>query len=254
MKAKVYLVGAGPGDPGLITVKGLECIRSAEVIIYDALVDERLLQEAPLSAELVYVGKKHQDHSMEQVDINALLIAKGREGKVVVRLKGGDPFIFGRGGEEVQALAAEGIPFEVVPGVSAGVAVPAYAGIPVTHRGLSSSVALITGHEDPAKGKSSIAWDKVSTGVDTLVVFMGCRNLAQIVDELVRNGRSPSTPVALIQEGTFSHQRTLTGTLESIVALAHANGFRPPTIIVVGEVVRLRETISWLDERVLSMM
>lgn len=246
---KVYLVGAGPGDPGLITVKGLECIRGADVLVYDNLVDERILGDAHSNIELIYVGKTPQRHTMEQGEINALLIEKAREGKIVVRLKGGDPFIFGRGGEELQALAAEGINFEVVPGISAGVAAPAYAGIPVTHRGLASSFAFITGHEDPTKRKSSIAWDKLATGVDTLVFFMGFENLSLIVDQLIQHGRSPATPVALIREGTRPSQQVVTGTLENIVALAKENNFKPPTVIVVGEVVRLRESVRWFDTR-----
>ena len=244
---KVYLVGAGPGDRGLITVKGLECIRTADVIVYDALVDEQILEEAGADAETIYVGKTYEGHTLEQSEINALLVSKAKEGKVVVRLKGGDPFVFGRGGEEVQALAAEGVPFEVVPGISAGVAAPAYAGIPVTHRGLASSFALVTGHEDPTKGKSSIAWDRLATGVDTLVFFMGFGNLAQIVDELVNNGRSPATPVALVQEGTRPSQRVITGMLENIVAQAEESDFKPPVIVVVGEVVGLREAGRWFD-------
>ena len=248
-RGKVYLVGAGPGDRGLITVKGLECIKTAEVIVYDALVDERILDEVKADAELIYVGKTYEGHTMEQGEINALLVAKAREGKTIVRLKGGDPFIFGRGGEEVEALAAEDIAFEVVPGISAGVAAPAYAGIPVTHRGLASSLALVTGHEDLTKSKSSIAWEKLATGVDTLVFFMGFGNLAQIADELVKNGRSPTTPVALIREGTRPSQQVITGTLDNIVALAEEGSFKPPVIIVVGEVVKLREIARWFDTR-----
>jgi uroporphyrinogen III methyltransferase/synthase len=246
---KVYLVGAGPGDRGLITVKGLECIRIAEAIIYDALVDEQILGEARADAELIYVGKTYEGHTLEQNEINSLLVNKAKEGKTVARLKGGDPFVFGRGGEEVQALAAEGIPFEVVPGISAGTAVPAYAGIPVTHRGLASSLALVTGHEDPTKEMSSVAWDKLATGVDTLVLFMGFGNLAQIVGELVKNGRPPATPVALVREGTRPSQRVITGTLENIVAQAEGSDFKPPVIVVVGEVVGLRETARWFDTR-----
>ena len=246
---KVFLVGAGPGDPGLITVRGLECLRNADVIVYDNLVDERLLGDAPSDAELIYVGKTPERHTMEQTEINALLVSKAKEGKVVVRLKGGDPFVFGRGGEEAQALAAEDIPFEVVPGVSAGVAAAAYAGIPVTQRGLSSSVAFITGHEDPTKRQSSIAWDRLATGVDTLVFYMGLENLPQIVDQLVKNGRSPATPVALIRDATRPSQQTLVGTLADIVTLAKERKLEPPVIIVVGEVVRLRDVARWFDKR-----
>jgi len=186
-KGKVYLVGAGPGDPGLITVKGLDCLRRADVVIYDRLIDDRLLDAAPLEAERIYVGKGRGRHAKEQKEINQLLVSKGREGKTVVRLKGGDPFVLGRGGEEAEALAMNHVPFEVVPGVSSALAVPAYAGIPVTDRRLASSFTVITGHEDAEKGKSSISWDKISTGSDTLVFLMGMGNLAHIVHQLVQN-------------------------------------------------------------------
>jgi uroporphyrinogen III methyltransferase/synthase len=244
---KVYLVGAGPGDPGLITVKGLECLKKADVVIYDRLVDDRLLEEAPPRAEKIYVGKGRGCHAMEQKEINLLLISKTREGRVVVRLKGGDPFVLGRGGEEAEVLAANNIPFEVVSGVSSAYAVPAYAGIPVTHRRLASSFTVITGHEDPEKGESSIDWSRISTGGDTLVFLMGMGNLAQIAEKLVQNGRLPSTPVAVISQGTSPEQRTLVGTLEDIGGRARKEGFEPPAVIVVGEVVNLREQIRWFD-------
>ncbi|MCJ7515502.1 MAG: uroporphyrinogen-III C-methyltransferase [Dehalococcoidia bacterium] len=246
-RSKVYLVGAGPGDPGLITVKGLECLRKADVIIYDRLVDDSLLEEASPSADKIYVGKGRGCHAMEQKEINLLLIGKVREGKIVVRLKGGDPFVLGRGGEEAEVLAANNIPFEVVPGVSSAYAVPAYAGIPVTHRRLASSFTVITGHEDPKKVESSIEWDRISTGSDTLVFLMGMGNLAHIMDKLIQNGRSPSTPVAVISQGTSPQQRTLVGTLENIGSRAQKEGFEPPAVIVVGEVVKLREQIRWFD-------
>jgi len=249
MKGKVYLVGAGPGDPGLITVKGLKCLKQAEVVIYDRLVDERLLQEARSDAELIYVGKSPQHHALEQPQINDLLVAKAQQDKVVVRLKGGDPFVLGRGGEEAEALASNGIPFEIVPGVSAAVAVPAYAGIPVTHRGLASSFAVFTGHEDPTKGEPSLAWDKLATAADTLVFLMGVANLAQIAAELVKNGRSPATPAALIRQGTTPQQQTLVGSLENIAALAERDKFQPPAVLLIGEVVKLRQHLSWFDNR-----
>ena len=248
-KGKVYLVGAGPGEPRLITVRGLECIKEADVIIYDRLVDKRLLDAAQAGIELIYVGKSPQSRIMEQSEINKLLIDKAEEGKVVVRLKGGDPFIFGRGGEEAEALADSHIPFEVVPGIPAGVAVPAYAGIPVTHRGLASSFAIVTGHEDPTKSESSIAWDRLATGVDTLVFLMGMENLPQIADQLIKNGRSPDTPVALIHDGTGHGQQTVTGELENIVLLARERDLRPPAVIVVGDVVRLRDKLRWFDNQ-----
>jgi uroporphyrinogen III methyltransferase/synthase len=247
-RGKVYLVGAGPGDPGLITVKGLECLRKADVVIYDRLVDDSLLGEAPLDAEKIYVGKGGSCHAMEQKEINLLLVSKAREGKNVVRLKGGDPFVLGRGGEEAEVLAANDITFEVVPGVSSAYAVPAYAGIPVTHRRLASSFTVVTGHEDPEKGESRIDWDKISTGSDTLVFLMGMGNLTHIVNKLIQNGRLPSTPIAVISQGTSPKQRTIIGTLEDIDSRAQKEGFEPPAVIVVGEVVKLREQIRWFDK------
>jgi uroporphyrinogen III methyltransferase/synthase len=246
-RGRVYLVGAGPGAPSLITVKGLQCLRKADVIVYDRLVDDSLLGKAPAEAEKIYVGKGRGCHAMEQKEINLLMVTKAREGKVVVRLKGGDPFVLGRGGEEAEVLAANHVPFEIVPGVSSAYAVPAYAGIPVTHRRLASSFTVITGHEAPAKGESSIAWDKLSTGSDTLVFLMGMGNLAHIVDQLIRNGRPSSTPVAVISQGASPRQRTVVGTLANIVSRARQKSFEPPAVIVVGEVVRLREELRWFD-------
>ncbi|MBI4286615.1 MAG: uroporphyrinogen-III C-methyltransferase [Chloroflexi bacterium] len=242
---KVYLVGAGPGDPALITQKGMMCLARAEVVIYDHLLDEQLVQLAPAQAERLYVGKSGARHAMEQAEINRLLVARAKAGKLVVRLKGGDPFVFGRGGEEAEALAFNHIPFEVVPGVTSAVAVPAYAGIPVTHRGLASSFAVITGHEDPAKPVSSISWAKLATGVDTLVFLMGMQNLAEIAARLVENGRAADTPVAVIKDGTRPEQRTVTGTLADIAGKVKAEGLGPPAVIVVGEVVKLR--LCWFD-------
>ncbi len=253
MKAgKVYLVGAGPGDSGLITQKGLECLAQADVIIYDHLLDERLLDRASQKAEKVYVGKVASKHTREQVEINKLLVEKAKEGKVVVRLKGGDPFVLGRGGEEAEALAYNHIPFEVVPGVSSAVAVPAYAGIPVTHRGLASSFAVVTGHEDPSKAGSSINWKKLATGVDTLVFLMGTSNLPKIVVKLVEHGRPSDTPVAVIKDGTRPEQKVIVGSLQNIVDRVKGQNMGPPTITVVGEVVRLREKLRWFDNRPLS--
>lgn len=246
---RVSLVGAGPGDPGLITVRGLERLRQADVVIYDHLVDERLLAEAPPEAELIYVGKLASRHTLRQSEINALLVATARQGKHVVRLKGGDPFVFGRGGEEAEELATAGIPFEVVPGVTSAVAVPAYAGIPLTHRAYASSFAVITGHEDPTKPASKLVWEKLATGVDTIVCLMGAQNLSHIVEQLLRYGRSPDTPIALIRWGTWPAQETLAGTLADIVALAAVREFSAPAIAIIGEVVRLRETIRWFDQR-----
>ncbi len=248
-KGKVYLVGAGPGDPGLITVKGLACLRQADVILYDRLIDSSLLDAARPDAEKIYVGKAHGRHAKEQKEVNQLLIKKAEEGKTVVRLKGGDPFVLGRGGEEAEVLATNHIPFEVVPGVSSATAVPAYAGIPITHRRWSSSFVVVTGHEDASKSEPRIPWDKVSSGADTLICLMGLDNLAQVVLKLIHSGRATSTPVAIIQEGTTQKQRTLVGNLGNIVAQAKENRFRPPAVLVVGEVVRLRDKLRWFDNR-----
>lgn len=245
----VYLVGAGPGDPGLITVRGKRCLEQADVVLYDRLVDPVLLSYAPEGAEMVYVGKRSAQHTVPQDGINAMLVEHALAGKRVVRLKGGDPFVFGRGGEEALALRAAGVPFEVVPGISSGVAVPAYAGIPVTHRGLTSHVTFVTGHEDPTKQEAQIDWDKLASDVGTLVIFMGVKNLPKVVDELTRRGRPIDTPIALIRYGTGPQQRTVTGTLEDIVAKVAAAKLRPPAITIVGEVVQLREKLHWFEDR-----
>ncbi len=245
---KVYLVGAGPGDPGLITVKGLACLKQADVVVYDRLVDESILNEARPEAEKIYVGKADRLHILEQDSINQLLLEKAREGKVVVRLKGGDPFVLGRGGEEAGILTRHGIPFEVVPGVTSASAVPAYAGIPVTHRGVASSFAVITGHKASDRGEPRISWDKLATGADTLVILMGMRNLAKIVDQLIKHGRSPSTPVAVITHGTTNCQRCVMGTLKDIVAKVKSENLQPPSVVVVGDVVQLRKYLRWFDK------
>jgi uroporphyrinogen III methyltransferase/synthase len=245
---KVYLVGAGPGDPGLITVKGLACLKQADVVVYDRLVDESILNEARPEADKIYVGKADRIHILEQDAINQLLLEKAREGKIVVRLKGGDPFVLGRGGEEAEILTRHGIPFEVVPGVTSASAVPAYAGIPVTHREVASSFAVITGHKASETGEPRISWDKLATGADTLVILMGMRNLAEIVDQLIMHGRSPSAPVAVITQGTTSRQRCLVGTLEDIVAKVKSERLEPPSVVVVGEVVKLRDYLRWFDK------
>ncbi len=247
---KVYLVGAGPGDPGLITQKGIERLSQADVIVYDHLLDERLL--ASYQAEKIYVGKSGAQHAREQDEINQVLVEKAKAGKTVVRLKGGDPFVFGRGGEEALELVAAGIPFEVVPGVTSAIAVPAYAGIPVTHRGIASSFAVITGHEDPGEAETSINWAKVSTGIDTLLFLMGLQNLGFIVRNLTENGRPPETPAAVIKDGTKGTQQVVTGTLADIVRKAREQGLTSPAVIVVGEVVKLREKLRWFDNRPLS--
>ena len=245
---KVYLVGAGPGDPGLITVKGLACLKQADVVVYDRLVDENVLHEARSDAEKIYVGKAPDHHTLEQGMINQLLIQKAREGKVVVRLKGGDPFVLGRGGEEAEALVENNIPFEVVPGVSSAVAVPAYAGIPVTYRGVASSFTVVTGHKASDRGEPNIAWDKLATGTDTLVILMGIGNLPYVVDQLIKNNKPPSTPVAVITEGTTNRQKCVTGTLRDIVEKVKSENLRPPSVVVVGDIVRFRDRLRWFDK------
>jgi uroporphyrinogen III methyltransferase/synthase len=249
MKANVYLVGAGPGDPGLITVKGKECIQNADVIIYDYLASPALLSYARKSAELIYVGKKGGDHTLSQDEINRLIVEKAKTGAVVTRLKGGDPFIFGRGGEEAEILFNEGLSFEIVPGVTSAIAAAAYAGIPLTHRKCASTLAFITGHEDPDKEETSINWSSLASGIGTLVFFMGVKNLPSITRNLMDHGKSPATPVALIQWGTTPNQKTATGTLDTIVEKARAAGITAPAIIVAGDVVRLRKKLKWFEQR-----
>jgi len=240
----VALVGAGPGDPGLMTVRGLALLRRAEVVIYDRLVDPRLLAEAP-RARRVFAGKASGDHALPQERINALLVMHARRGRRVVRLKGGDPFVFGRGGEEAEALAAAGVPFEIVPGVSAAVAAPAYAGIPLTHRGVASSFAVVTGHEGCGKTRAGVDWARLATAVDTLVVLMGVAALPRIAQELIAHGRAPQTPVALVRWGTTDWQTVLTGRLDDIGARARAAALEPPVVIVIGEVVGLAGRLAW---------
>jgi uroporphyrinogen III methyltransferase/synthase len=246
---KVYLVGAGPGDPKLCTLKAVECVRKADVVVYDRLVHPSILKHARPDAEMIYVGKASSDHTMRQEDINVLLADKAKEGKTVTRLKGGDPFVFGRGGEEAELLVQEGVSFEIVPGITSAIAVPAYAGIPVTHRKVCSTLGIITGHEDPNKTESSIKWDKIATGIDTMVFLMGVENLPNIVSELVKNGRPAETPVALIRWGTRANQETLIGTLADIVEKVKETGFKSPAVTIVGEVVGMRDTLRWFDNR-----
>ncbi len=248
-KGVVYLVGAGPGDAKLITVKGLECIQKSDTIIYDRLVNKRLLTFAPAAAEIIYVGKSPERHTLKQSEINQLLADKAIRGKAVTRLKGGDPFVFGRGGEEAEALKEAGVAFEIVPGVTSAIAAAAYAGIPVTHRDFTSTLAIITGNEDPLKEDSSIDWAKISTGAGTLVFLMGMANLPHITKQLMDNGRSPETPAALVRWGTRPQQRTLVGTLGDISRKAVSEGFKNPAIIIVGEVVSLREKLNWFEKK-----
>jgi uroporphyrinogen III methyltransferase/synthase len=233
----------------LITVKGLECIRKSDTIIYDRLVNKRLLAYAPAGAEIIYVGKSPERHTMRQPEINQLLLDKAISGKTVTRLKGGDPFVFGRGGEEAEVLKEAGVAFEIVPGVTSAIAAAAYAGIPVTHRDFTSTLAIITGNEDPLKEDSSIDWAKISTGAGTLVFLMGMANLPHITKQLMENGRSPETPAALVRWGTRPQQCTLVGTLADISRKAADEGFKNPAIIIVGEVVSLREKLNWFENR-----
>lgn len=245
----VRLVGAGPGDPDLISVKGLRLIKSADAIVFDRLVDKRLLDNARKDAELIDVGKIPGKRINRQEDINGILIELGRAGKKVVRLKGGDPFVFGRGGEEAEALVEAGVAFEIVPGITSAIAAPAYAGIPLTHRKLASSFTVVTGSEDPAKPDTSVDWEVLARCNDTLVILMGQSNLRSIADALLKYGRAPETPVALVQWGTEPYQRTLVGTLSDIADNAAATGIGAPAVTIVGDVVRLRETISWFDNQ-----
>jgi len=250
-KGKVFLVGAGPGDVSLITCKARECIERADLIVYDHLINPRLLRYSKEKAEKIYVGKVGGKHTLPQEEINRLLAKAADEGKIVCRLKGGDPFIFGRGGEEAEYLSEKGIPFEIVPGVTSAVAAPAYAGIPLTHRKVASTVAFITGNEAPDKPSSSIAWDKISTGADTLVFLMGVGNLPKIAARLIEEGRDPKAPVAVIEWGTLPRQRCVEGPLEEIAAIAERGKVQPPAVVVVGDVVKLRRHLAWFEKKLL---
>ncbi len=244
---KVYLVGAGPGDPDLLTIKARDLIAAAGCVVYDHLVNPEILRHAAPDAELIYAGKQRGKCAMRQETINALLVTKATEHDIVVRLKGGDPFTFGRGGEEALALVCAGVQWEVVPGVSAGAAVPAYAGIPITHRGYGSSVAFITGHEDPAKTESSVYWERLARGVDTLVIFMGVSSASEIAQRLIAHGRGSETPAAVIRWGTYEDQECHVCALAELPDLIEARAINTPAIIVIGEVVRLREKLNWFN-------
>jgi uroporphyrinogen III methyltransferase / synthase len=275
----VYLVGAGPGDPKLITVRGMELLRQADVVVYDRLAHPSLLDHARPDAERIYVGKASAQHAMKQPDINALLVEKAQQGKMVVRLKGGDPFVFGRGGEEAEVCREKGILFEIVPGITSAIAAPAYAGIPVTHRDAASSFAVVTGHErddasehsgerqkatgesptpehqppttnhqPPGQAEQRRDWSKLAHAADTLVFLMGVEALPEITARLTEHGRSPETPVALVQWGTWTRQRVVTGTLATIADEVKRAGLTPPAVCVVGEVVKLRDTLRWFDD------
>jgi len=245
----VYLLGAGPGDPGLMTRRSLELIASADAILHDRLIPPGALDTARPDAELVYVGKEPGRPAMKQEQINALLVELGSQGKTVARLKGGDPFVFGRGGEEAQALAEAGVAFEVVPGVTAGVAAPAYAGIPVTHRDEASAVAFVTGHEDPQKPESALDWQALARFPGTLVLYMGLKRLPLIAERLAAAGRDDAEPAAVVASGTLAGQRTVTGTLGDIARRVADADLRPPAITLIGPVAGLRETLAWLERR-----
>ena len=248
-KGKVYLVGAGPGDIGLLTVKGRRCLEQADAVVYDFHLNAQILNYINREAEFIYAGKRGGHHTMTQPEINDMIVAKAKEGKNVCRLKGGDPFIFGRGGEEAERLFDEGIPFEVVPGISSSIAAPAYAGIPLTHRKYSSTFAVIPGYEDTTKESSAIDWAKLATGVGTLVFLMAIKNLPQLTEKLIENGRSADTPVAVVRWGTRSDQVTLVSTLGKVAEEVRTQDIRPPAVMVVGEVVKLRDKLSWYEKK-----
>lgn len=248
-KGFVYLVGAGPGDPSLITLKGRECIETCDVLVYDYLASKSLLAHMPEKSEKIYVGKKGGDHTLSQDGINQLLVDLALDGKTVCRLKGGDPFIFGRGGEEAEVLLENDIEFEIVPGVTSAISAPAYAGIPITHRDANSTLALVTGHEDPTKESSSIDWESLAKGIGTIVFLMGVKNLPNITKRLIENGKDQKTPVALVRWGTTNQQETLTGCLDDISEKVKTQGFKSPAIIVVGDVVKYREKLKWFEPK-----
>jgi uroporphyrinogen III methyltransferase/synthase len=246
-RGKAFLVGAGPGDPKLLTIKAFELLKEADVVIYDRLVSEAILKLVPKTAEKIYVGKSSKKHELTQEKITELLIKKALEGKKVVRLKGGDPFLFGRGGEEAEALVEQGIAFEVVPGVTSAIAAPAYAGIPLTHRDYASSVAIVTGHRAENAARS-VNWADIAGSVDTIVILMGVGELEVTAKQLVDGGLNPNTPVALIEWGTLKQQRILTGKIGTIAEEAEKKNVKPPAVIVIGEVVNLGRKLSWFKK------
>lgn len=245
----VYLVGAGPGDAGLLTLRGAELLGRANVVVYDALVNPELLRLAPKEAEIIYGGKRSKDHAIPQDELNLLLISKAREGKCVVRLKGGDPYVFGRGGEEAEELAAAKIPFEVVPGISSVVAGPNYAGIPITHRAHCSSFTVITGHEDPSKEQATVDWPQIARTPGTKIILMGVEKIGQIAERLVAEGMNKSAPVAMVRWGTTGQQQSIQGTLETISQIVAEKNFSAPAVTVIGDVVKLREKLNWFENR-----
>ncbi|MBY0098041.1 uroporphyrinogen-III C-methyltransferase [Mesobacillus maritimus] len=248
-RGKVYLVGAGPGDIGLITVKGMEAIKQADVILYDRLANPKLLEYAPAGCELIYCGKLPDRHVLRQEAINSLLVEKGLQGKVVVRLKGGDPGVFGRVGEEAAALVEHSIPYEMVPGITSGIAAPLYAGIPVTHREFGESFAIITAHDKSKEGQPNLNWASLATGIDTIAFYMGISNLPYISENLIKHGKSADTPVILVRWGTFSRQETLEGTLGDIAEKAKNVKFTNPAITLVGDIVSLRKRLNWFEQK-----
>lgn len=248
-KGKVYLIGAGPGDIGLFTLKGLRCLKKAEVVVYDFHLNAQILNYIDHDAEFIYAGKRGGHHAMTQDEITGALVDKAKEGKLVCRLKGGDPFVFGRGGEEAEALVNEGIEYELIPGVSSSIAAPAYAGIPLTHRKYSSSFAVITGNEDADKAESTLDWPHLSKSFDTLVFLMGVKNLRWITTRLLENGKPPETLVALVRWGTRPDQKTVVSTLDSIADKAVNEGIKPPAVMIVGNVVKLRESLKWYEKK-----
>lgn len=251
MIGKVYIVGAGPGDPELLTIKALKAIREAEVILYDRLVNKEILKHAKEGTDLIFCGKLPDSHTMQQETIHHFLVKFAEKGKTVVRLKGGDPFVFGRGGEEAEVLARHRIPFEVIPGVTSGIAASAYAGIPLTHRKLSSNVAFVTGHYKEEENFSE-KWKALATGIDTLVIYMGIKNIALIEKLLIENGRDKKTPAAFIHWGTTDKQVTTVCTVETLRATVEKERITNPSLIVIGDVVRLRDQIKWFEAELKS--
>ena len=248
-KGKVYIVGAGPGDIGLLTVKGLKCLQTAEVVVYDFHLNAQILNYIDHDAEFIYAGKRGGKHAMTQDQINQTLVEKAKEGKLICRLKGGDPFVFGRGGEEAEVLVNEGIEFEIVPGISSSIAAAAYAGIPLTHRKYSSSLAVVPGYEDVTKKDNYIDWTKLATGVGTIVFLMTVKNISEVCRKLIENGRNAETPVAVVRWGTRADQTTLVAKLNNISQLVKEKDIKPPAVMVVGDVVKLRDTLKWIEKK-----
>lgn len=244
---KVYLIGAGPGDPKLLTIKAAEAIGVSDVIVYDYLVHPEVLAHSRRDAELIYAGKRAGEPSISQAQINRLLVERALEGQVVARLKGGDPFVFGRGGEEAEALVEAGVEWEVIPGVSSGIAAAAYAGIPLTHRGHSSSVTFITGHDARSGNKEAVDWSTVAHSADTLVIFMCAETISSIARNLIASERAPSTPIAIVRWGTYEHQEVYSGTLDDLIVAGEYGGFKiePPAIAIVGDVAALGAKLNW---------